>query len=209
VTPPLPILLDDGPLLAFDKPCGVSSIPARGEPPGASLLELASAREGGKLFVVHRLDKDTSGVILFARTAAAHRRLSGLFEDRQTEKTYLAWVQGILRDAGAVDVRLREFGSGRVAPDPAGKACVTRWRAVRGNGDRTLLEVRPETGRRHQIRAHLHSIGHPVLGDRLYGNPRPVGGAPRLMLHAASLAFPWDGPEPVRVSAPVPADFFH
>jgi RluA family pseudouridine synthase len=201
------VLLEDDRLVAFDKPSGLASIRERGAEDN-SLHALASARAGAKLFVVHRLDKDTSGVILFAKDAATHKRLSALFETRQVEKLYLAWVLGsVARPSGLIDARLREFGSGRTGVDPRGKPASTQWSAVKREKDRTLLEVSPRTGRRHQIRVHLYSIGHPVLGDRTYGEARPVGGAPRLMLHARDLSFPWDAPEPLRLTAPPPPDF--
>ncbi len=201
------VLHEDDRLLVYNKPSGLASIRERGESDG-SLHALASARAGQKIFVVHRLDKDTSGVILFAKDAATHRRLSGLFETRQVEKTYLAWVLGAPeRDAGVVKAPLREFGSGRVGVDPRGKAAVTRWTVLRREKGKTFLEAHPETGRRHQIRAHLYSINLPVLGDKTYGEPRPVGGAPRLMLHALELSLPWDAPEPLRLRAEPPPDF--
>jgi RluA family pseudouridine synthase len=207
MTDTLPVLFDNGSLVAFDKPAGLSSIRGRGDK-GLSLHERMSQAEERPLFIAHRLDKDTSGVIVFARDADAHRRLNQLFEQRQVKKLYLAWVLGRpAEDSGTVEAPLREFGSGRAAVDPRGKPAVTRWKVLRREKDRSLLEVAPETGRRHQIRAHLYSIGHPVLGDRMYGSPRPVGGAPRLLLHARELLIPWDGPEPLRILAPIPPDF--
>jgi len=92
-----------------------------------------------------------------------------------------------VKSGGRVETPLREFGSGRVGADPAGKPSLTEY-SVRARGEGcTLLTVEPKTGRRHQIRVHLYSLGHPILGDPLYGSPRPVGGAPRLMLHALAL----------------------
>lgn len=208
MTPPLLPVFDNGPLVAFDKPAGVPSIPGRGDAPGASFHEMASAREKAKLFVVHRLDKDTSGLILFARDAATHRRLNALFETRQVIKTYAAWVLGVpAAKEGLVEAPLRIFGSGRAGVDPCGKPAATAWKLVKRGKGKALLDVFPRTGRQHQIRVHLYSVGHPVLGDRLYGETRPVGGAERLLLHAKELSFPWDGPEPLRLSAPPPPDF--
>jgi tRNA pseudouridine32 synthase / 23S rRNA pseudouridine746 synthase len=199
------ILFEDESLLVVDKPAGVPVIPERDS---KDCLQKDLEVAHGRLFVVHRLDKDTSGVILFARTADVHRRLNGLFESRQVEKTYLAWVLGSpQREDGVVNAALREFGSGRTGVDPRGKPASTRWRVKRRAGEKTLLEVQPATGRRHQIRVHLYSLGHPVLGDRLYGESRPVGGAPRLMLHALELSFPWDNPKPLRFRADPPGEF--
>jgi RluA family pseudouridine synthase len=201
------VLFDNGSLVAFDKPSGLSSIRGRGDKE-PSLHERVSRAEARPIFIAHRLDKDTSGAIVFARDAASHRRLNQLFEQRQVKKLYLAWVLGRpAEDSGKVDAPLREFGSGRVAVNPRGKPAVTRWKVLRREKDRSLLEVAPETGRRHQIRAHLFSIGHPVLGDRVYGSPRSVGNAPRLLLHAREILIPWDGPEPLRILAPIPSDF--
>ena len=208
MTIPFPVLYDEGPLIAFDKPSGLYSIRERKGGEDRSLHALASLREGRRLFVVHRLDKDTSGVLLFARSAAAHRRLSLLFETRQVEKSYLAWILGEpSAEEGVVETPLREFGSGRMGVDPRGKESLTRWRVLRRTPGAALLDVRPETGRRHQIRVHLCSIGHPVLGDRMYGPRRPVGGLPRLMLHAREIVFPWDAPDPIRIDSPAPPEF--
>jgi tRNA pseudouridine32 synthase / 23S rRNA pseudouridine746 synthase len=180
------IVFEDEQVLAADKPSGQPAIPGRGDI--GEPLNLALERAGkGKLLVVHRLDRDASGVMVFAKTAAAHARLCAQFEARRAHKAYLALVDGVVERAGVVDRPLREFGSGRVGISAEGKPSLTRY-DVRGAGRRcTLLSVAPESGRRHQIRAHLYSIGHPILGDRLYGEPRPVGGAARLMLHAWKL----------------------
>ncbi|MBL0058041.1 MAG: RluA family pseudouridine synthase [Elusimicrobia bacterium] len=186
------ILYQDERVFVVHKPTGQNVIPGRGPESGPCLKDEAAAHFGGKVFVVHRIDRETSGIVLFARDAAAHRFLNGAFEGRHIQKEYLAAVQGDPAPAkGSVGVPLRLFGSGRVAAGPGGKPCRTDYETwARWEGGALLL-VRPVTGRRHQIRAHLAGIGHPVLGDPLYGPPpRPVGGAPRLMLHAGRLAFP-------------------
>jgi 23S rRNA-/tRNA-specific pseudouridylate synthase len=111
------------------------------------------------------------------------------FEGRRVRKSYLAVVLGRVDSPGEISTKLREFGSGRVGVDEkGGKHCLTRFKPKELLRGATLLEVDLVTGRKHQIRAHLYSIGHPILGDPLYGEPRPVGGAPRLMLHAWKLA---------------------
>lgn len=177
----------DDHVLAVDKPAGMLVIPGRGPVRERSLVELLEDQLGNRLFVVHRIDRETSGLVLFALDAATHRELSLAFERRQVRKTYLAVVDGEMTGAGSIDLPLREFGSGRVAVDERGKPSRTEYRVLAPVPRGTLLEVHPVTGRRHQIRVHLYALGHPVLGDTRYGNPRPVGGAPRLMLHAWKL----------------------
>jgi tRNA pseudouridine32 synthase/23S rRNA pseudouridine746 synthase/23S rRNA pseudouridine955/2504/2580 synthase len=186
----LRVVYEDGRVLAVDKPAGLAVIPGRGlaEEP----LSLQAGRAlGGKAFVVHRIDRGASGLVLFAKDAATHRDLSLLFEGRRIHKLYLALIQGRLAADGAVDRPLRAFGSGRMGlcPAGAGKAALTRYLVLGRAEQASLLQVEPETGRRHQIRAHLHSLGHPILGDPLYGRDRPVGGVGRLMLHAWRLDF--------------------
>ncbi len=186
----LSVVYEDGRVLAVDKPVGLAVIPGRGlvEEP---LSLLASRALGGKVFVVHRLDRGASGLVIFAKDAATHRDLSLLFEGRRMHKLYLALVQGRLEADGAVDRPLRAFGSGRMglASTGVGKASLTRYRVLGRAEQAALLKAAPETGRRHQIRVHLHSLGHPILGDPLYGKNRPVGGVGRLMLHAWRLDF--------------------
>ncbi|NNN05172.1 MAG: RNA pseudouridine synthase [Elusimicrobia bacterium] len=181
------VVFEDERLLAVDKPAGQPTIPGRGDVREALNVELSRAR-GLRLFVVHRLDLEASGLVVFAKDADAHRALCAEFEQRRAEKIYLAAVAGTLTGEGVCDAPLKEFGSGRVAPSADGKPSLTRWRAARALRGATLLSVAPETGRRHQIRAHLCALGYPILGDPRYGPaPRPVGGARRLMLHALSL----------------------
>jgi 23S rRNA-/tRNA-specific pseudouridylate synthase len=147
-------------------------------------------------------------VIVFAKSAAEHRRLSQAFEGREVAKRYLAVVDGHVRQAtGEIAEPLRSFGSGRVGVDSKGSEALTRYRRVARLQDVDLLELTPLTGRRHQIRVHCYAIGHPVLGDTRYGAVRPVGGAPRLMLHAAELRLPVDDGEPMAIRADLPADF--
>lgn len=207
-TAPIVLLHDDAWLVAADKPAGLASVPGR-EDPQACLRARLEAQLGARLLAVHRLDKPVSGVLVLARDAPSHRHLSRQFERHEPRKTYLALVHGhVEADEGGSDAPLREFGSGRSAVDPAGRACRTRWRVLLRRGGCTLLEVHPHTGRRHQIRAHLYAAGHPVAGDRLYGDPAAQRGWPRLMLHAArlELAHPASG-APLRLEAAPPADF--
>jgi len=189
-TEPYVILKDEPHFIAVAKAAGVPVIPERGPNPAKPLVELLSEKLGIKLWVVHRLDRETSGVLVFAKDAETHKALSQAFEKHEAKKKYLVAVLGRVHKDGTIRQALKEFGSGRVGTDPKGKPSVTHYRALRANDQASLLEVEPETGRRHQIRAHLYAIGHPVLGDPKYGQERPVGGATRLMLHAVELIIP-------------------
>ena len=206
--PPIQILFDEENVLAVYKPEGIASIRERHKE-SPFLQGLLADQLGCRLYVVHRLDKDVSGVILFARTAEAHRSLNLQFESREVEKSYRALVYGALpEDEGVIDEPLREFGSGRVAVDrERGRACRTEFRVVDRLAGWTLLEVTPLTGRRHQIRAHLYSIGHPVAGDPLYGDRRSRLGMSRLMLHAGSITFRLPERGTTTVEAPCPESF--
>jgi RluA family pseudouridine synthase len=181
------ILFEDERLLAACKAAGRPTIPGRGGVGEAMNVEL-ERRLGRKLFVVHRLDLESSGVVVFAKDPETHRALCAQFEGRAAKKVYLAAVSGVLSGEGTITMPLKEFGSGRVAPSPDGKKSVTRWSVERVYKRATLLRVEPDTGRKHQIRAHLCALGHPIMGDPRYGPPpRPVGGVSRLMLHALAL----------------------
>jgi tRNA pseudouridine32 synthase / 23S rRNA pseudouridine746 synthase len=193
--------------IAVHKPSGQMVIPGRGESAGLPLNQEIEQTLGRKIFVVHRLDRGASGVVLFAKTPEAHRHASMAFESREVHKIYRVLVQGKIDEDGVVDQPLQEFGSGRMGVAPRGKESVTAYRVMETFEEATLLEVFPHTGRRHQIRAHLFSIGHPVIGDPLYGKNRPVGGAERLMLHALELVLrDLDGQE-LRLRAELPSDF--
>jgi tRNA pseudouridine32 synthase/23S rRNA pseudouridine746 synthase len=202
------VLFEDEVLVAVDKPAGVATAAGGGIDDEGSLHAWVTRHVGERTFIVHRLDRGTSGAVVFAKTADTHRRLSQAFESREVAKRYLAVVEGhVPRASGEVAERLRTFGSGRVGVDPEGSPAETRYRRLERLRDADLLEVEPQTGRRHQIRVHCYAIGHPVLGDTRYGADRPVGGAPRLMLHAAELRLPVADGEPLVVRADPPPDF--
>lgn len=184
----LRIVHEDDRILAVSKPVGRPVIPGRGEI-GESIREELERLRGRKMFVVHRLDRESSGLLVLAKDAATHRRLCLEFEGRRARKIYLALVLGRIDEGGEIDRPLGVFGSGRMGVRAGGKSALTRFRVREALAGATLLEVEPVTGRRHQIRVHLWALGHPILGDPLYGEDRPVGGAARLMLHALALSF--------------------
>lgn len=201
----LSVVFEDDAVVALAKPAGQPTIPGRGEV-GRSLITQLEDERGAKFFVVHRLDREASGLVLFAKDAETHRRLCVEFEARRAKKVYLALVAGKMEGEGTITQPLREFGSGRMAPAPDGKPSKTLWSAQRAFGGATLLRVEPLTGRKHQIRAHLASLGHPILGDPRYGPPpRPVGGVRRLMLHALSLRV--EAARVYELTVPPPPDF--
>lgn len=210
-TDKVPTILDeDRDLLAVDKPAGLAAIPERdlAQPSAQRRLE---AQRGERLFVVHRLDKEVSGLLLFARTAPAHRALSLAFERREVDKRYLGLVWGeVVGDEGEVALPIREFGSGRMGVDARGKASLTRWsvlaRGVLAGRPVTLLALSPHTGRRHQLRVHCYAIGHALVGDPRYGDKDLQATQPRLMLHAhqARLSL---GADKHHLVAPPPEDF--
>lgn len=201
-------LFESPAMLAVNKPEGIASIPERSGK-GDDLLSLLSAGREDRLYVVHRLDKGVTGVILFAKTAAAHKILNDQFASRTVKKTYVALVQGVVKaDSGVCDGPIRKFGSGRMGVDPEkGLPCVTRWRVAERFPAYTLLEVFPETGRRHQIRVHLFAAGHPIVGDRLYGDRRYQKAFDRIMLHAREIEFETEPGTRMSISAPVPDGF--
>jgi tRNA pseudouridine32 synthase/23S rRNA pseudouridine746 synthase len=200
------VLYETDDLIAIDKPEGVVSVATAGL---GGLPELVKPHYAGKLYPVHRLDRGASGVILFAKTAAAHRDLNGQFDRREVRKTYLAAVDGVpASNRGQIKAPLREFGSGRMGVDAKrGKPATTGWKIVERLEGAALLRVSPATGRRHQIRVHLYHIGHPILGDLRYGDKARQARFPRLMLHALSLEFARPSGESVTVEAPPPASF--
>ncbi|MEK7390321.1 MAG: RNA pseudouridine synthase [Elusimicrobiota bacterium] len=183
------VVFEDDRIIAVCKPAGRVTIPGRGDI-GESLNFEIERRLKRKIYVVHRLDREASGLVIFAKDGETHRILCAEFETRRVKKEYAAVVTGTLSGSGEIDKALREFSSGRVAPAPDGKPALTRWRAERPLRQSTLIRVEPLSGRKHQIRAHLSSLGHPILGDPQYGPPpRPIGRVKRLMLHALSLTF--------------------
>jgi RluA family pseudouridine synthase len=202
------ILFENADFIGVNKPEGLAAIPEQ-HPQEPSLFERLCAERGETLLIVHRIDKDTSGVILFARHAEAHRRLNREFETRRVRKVYLALVHGAITDDwGRIDKPLARFGSGRVGVNAQhGKPSLTEFQVVRRLPAHTLLEAYPRTGRRHQIRVHLYSLGHPIVGDRLYGDRALQRDYPRMMLHAKALTIRPPSGDELTLEAPVPESF--
>ena len=223
---PLVVLYEDAHLLAIDKPAGMVVHPAPGARRGTvvnALLHRLGALEGvgdpERPGIVHRLDRDTSGVLLVARTPQALAGLARQFHDRTLSKRYVAVVHGVVgASTGVIDQAIGRHPRERQRMSVRtrrGRAAVTRFEVVERFRGATLLRLAPETGRTHQLRVHLAGLGHPIVADRLYGGRGRRGGAaasaleacPRQALHAESIAFahPATG-APVVVRAPLPAD---
>jgi len=204
--PVIGVLFENADYLAVDKPEGIVSIAEAGR---GGLPELLKDVFAGRLYPVHRLDREASGVIVYAKNADAHRQLNGQFDRREVRKTYLALVLGATGPAsGLINAPIREFGSGRMGVDARrGKPSSTEWKVAERLDGATLVRVYPATGRRHQIRVHLYHIGHPILGDLKYGDPTIQGRYPRLMLHAVAIEFALPSGERVTVEAPIPPSF--
>ena len=207
----IPVLFADEDILVIIKPAGLRSTPD-GWHPDLPHLRAVLEPEHGRLWLVHRLDKDASGVMILARNAEAHRALSLQWERREVEKVYHAIVHGepAWRER-TVDAPLRANVGRRkrTVVHPQGKPAQTALRVIRRLAGYALVEARPATGRRHQVRVHLYHAGHPIVADPLYG-PGPQPGDPirRLALHARRLTFrhPRTG-ETLRFTAPHPDDF--
>lgn len=213
---PLEILYEDADVVAINKPAGMVVHSGAGVRSGTLVNALlhhfeSLSRVGGDLRpgIVHRLDRYTSGVLLVAKTDAAHRGLATQFAGRRVRKTYIALVHGRVRaEEGRIDKPIARDPIARVrmtAHLGKGRAAWSEYRVLRRWDRYTLLEVRIGTGRTHQIRVHLSSLGHPVAGDRLYGAPASTHG--RYFLHAASIRFehPSTG-ESVEIKAPTPRE---
>lgn len=212
---PLTVVYEDADLLVIDKPAGMTVHPAPGHPNDtlanaviARWPDVAAIGDATRPGIVHRLDADTSGLILVAKTAPAHAALSAQFAERRVAKMYTALVIGSpTQDEAVIEAPIGRNPHDRkkMAIVTTGRPSSTGFRVVQRFDNRALLEVRPTTGRTHQIRIHLASIRHPVVGDVLYGRADPKLG--RQFLHASSLGFdhPSDGRR-VELTSPLPKD---
>jgi 23S rRNA pseudouridine1911/1915/1917 synthase len=194
----LVLLYEDRDLMVVDKPPGLLSIAAGGEREKTAYWILSEylRKKGEKRrpAVVHRLDRETSGVMLFAKSDAVKRKLMGHWDEAVPERRYLALAEGELAEAGGtIDAPLGEDHRGRVVVVSGGQRAVTHWKLLKSSGGLSLLSLELETGRRNQIRAHLAHLGHPVAGDKKYGaKTAPLN---RLCLHAERIVLhhPHDG----------------
>lgn len=212
------VIAEDAAILALNKPAGLSSQGGRIKARTLDDLLWAFARSNGKRpDLVHRLDRDTSGVILAAKTKPAAGALGKAIMARKVRKTYLALLAAPPEPpAGSIDTPLRREEIGReaytrtaAADHPDAEAALTRYRTLATGTVMALVELQPHTGRMHQLRVHLASLGRPILGDARYGGALTAAAAavPRLMLHAARLEFPHPDGGSRAVEAPLPEDF--
>ncbi|OAN78666.1 RNA pseudouridine synthase [Sulfitobacter sp. EhC04] len=188
---PLVILHEDAEVLLVDKPSGLLSVPGKG-PHLADCLLTRIQQVFPEALLVHRLDRDTSGVMIFAMTPYAQRHLGLQFEKRMTRKTYVARVWGVPEEpAGTIDLPLIVDWPNRPLQKvchETGKPAQTEWKRIKDEGDTARVRMFPKTGRSHQLRVHMLSIGHPILGDPFYATG-PARDFPRLMLHSEELRF--------------------
>jgi tRNA pseudouridine32 synthase/23S rRNA pseudouridine746 synthase len=204
---PLAVLHEDHEVLVVDKPHGLLTVPGKGPDLADCLLTRVQAAFPMAL-LVHRLDRDTSGVMVFALTPHAQRHLGLQFENRQTKKTYVARVAGRIDEkSGIVDLPLAVDWPNRPRQKvdrENGRPALTEWRVLRAADAETRVRLMPKTGRSHQLRVHMATIGHPILGDPFYSEGT-VRAHPRLMLHSESLSFRHpDGGKGVRFTSKVP-----
>ncbi len=215
----LTVLAEGRGWVAVDKPPGLAVIPGRGEDAGPSVRELLESQLGQRLFVVHRLDRDTTGVLLFAKDEEHHRALSLAFAKGEVKKRYAALVKGRVEAARTLSSKLKKTRGGKVKTadeGEEGKPSKTRVRPLETFAKATLLECEPLTGRTHQIRVQLADAGLPLLVDHQYGRAEPLTAAElggqgeevvlaRTPLHARSIELKLLG-ETLRVEAPLPPD---
>ncbi len=215
---PIPVVHEDAWLLVVDKPAGLVVHPAPGHASG-TLVNALIARTGrrlpgepGRPGIVHRLDAGTSGLMIVALDGTAHERLRRMLSDREVSRTYLALVEGAPPAAGTIDAQIGRSSRDRkkMAVVAEGREAVTDFTQAEALPTTALLEVKPRTGRTHQIRVHLAGAGYPIVGDRVYGRDRKLAKRLELerpFLHASGLAFshPITG-EPIALSRQLPDD---
>lgn len=226
----LPIIFEDDNLVAVNKPAGVMTHPdgkgdeetasdwfARTYPASKEVGETQRLQDGTEIRrpgVVHRLDRETSGVLVFAKTPEAHEFLKQAFKDREAKKTYLAFTYGVPKECkGTIDFSIgrsrKDFRLRSAQPKAKGtlREAITNYLVLTDNGKYSLMKVMPETGRTHQIRVHLKAIHHPVVCDPLYAPNHSCDlGFTRLGLHAYRLELPVSGGTPLVLTAPLPEE---
>lgn len=204
------IIYEESRFIIVDKPAGLSVLPDGWEKDSEYLVKMLEEKYG-KIYIVHRLDKITSGVMVFGRDAETHRSLNTQFENHEAQKIYHAIIEGNPKwEEKVVKYPLRANVGHKhrtIVDDKHGKPSETRFRVIKRYDAAALIEAKPMSGRMHQIRVHAYALGHPLVEDILYG-ARDQYGLPRPMLHAQSLTFihPVTN-ERVKFSAPHPADF--
>ena len=216
---PLDVVYEDDDVIVVNKPTGLVVHPAPGHPDGTlvnallhhcgdSLSGIGGEKRPG---IVHRIDRDTSGLIIAAKNDAAHLALSAQLKDHSLSRTYECLVTGNMKqDSGTVDAPIGRSSADRkkMAVVPTGRRAVTHWEVVARYPGVTHLRCRLETGRTHQIRVHMAYIGHPILGDTVYGAKKPVPGLTGQCLHATGLRFIHPRThEPVELTCPLPEEF--
>lgn len=201
------VLYRDGLILVIDKPAGIAVHPGPGGGPdlesGFDALRFGLPHPPA---LAHRLDRDTSGCLVLGRHPKALRRLGALFAEGKVEKVYWGAVDGMpIEAAGRIETGLKKLSRGtgwRIVVDPTGQRAVTDYRVLGATNGRAWLELRPRTGRTHQIRVHCAVLGCPIVGDPVYGR---AGSAGPLLLHARAIALPlYPGKPPIEVTAPMP-----
>ena len=206
--PYLDILFEDDSIMVVNKPSGILSVPGKAVEHHDSIVSRVKERfpAGG---AVHRLDMGTSGVLVVSKTQQATSALGRQFQDRKTEKFYYAWVWGqVEKLEGTIDLPLCVDWENRPRQQvnfEQGRRAITHYICLKVEADRSLMKLKPITGRSHQLRVHMMELGHPILGDHLYAPPEAQAAAPHLYLHAAMLSFnhPLSG-ERLSFEAPAP-----
>lgn len=204
----IPVLFEDRYIIAIDKPVGLLSVPLDEEELTQHALgKVRDAFETDQIFPVHRIDRETSGALLFARGKQSAERLGEMFEAHDLERCYFAIVEGNLKEnTGTWECPLLELPSFRVVESVDGKMAITHFEVYRRSAKYTYLKLRLETGKKHQIRVHCQRAGHPVVGDARYGSTHNPG--KRLFLHAKSIAFvhPFTQKK-IHIESPLPRSF--
>ena len=216
---PIEVVYEDNDIIVVNKPKGMVVHPANGNPDGTLVNAiLAMCKDslsgiGGEIRpgIVHRLDKDTSGLLIVAKNDEAHMNMSKQIQERKVTKKYIALVRGVVaEDEATIDLPIARSTKDRkkMAVDPKGKNAVTHFKVLKRYDNYTLLELKIDTGRTHQIRVHMSYIGHPVVGDEVYSNGKNEFGVQGQMLHARYLQFkhPITGKE-LSLEAPIPEYF--